>query len=91
MALTMKLLLAALLLTLNLSAASLGPVTSEEGKYQIPFKLTPSMGSCPFRMLIGGYEQKCYGYGVYDGSGQSGTWYHCSLHSEHKWIERSRF
>lgn len=91
MGLTMKLLLAALLLTLNLSAASLGPVTSEEGHYQVPFKMTPNMGSCPFTMLIGGYEQKCYGYGVMDGSGPSGIWYHCSLHASHKWISKSAF
>jgi len=87
----MKLLLTALLLTLNLSAASLGPVTSEEGNYKVPFKLSPQMGSCPFKMLIGGFEQKCYGYGVRDGSGPSGVWYHCSSHPEHKWIDRSGF
>ena len=45
------------------------------------------MGSCPFRELIGGYEQRCYGYGIYMGSGQSGTWYKCSSKPYHKWIE----
>lgn len=87
----MKLLLAALFLTLNLAAAPLGPLSSEEAHCHLPFKTPPVMASCPFTMLIGGFEQKCYGVGIIDGSGPSGIWYHCSLHASHKWISKSGF
>jgi len=88
----MKLLLTCIFLTTaSLSADNLVSMSATNERDHFPYKPTPSMGSCPFTMLIGGFEQKCYGYGIYDGSGPSGTWYHCSLHPEHRWISKSGF
>ena len=84
----MKLITVTLFFASNLSASALGPVSPGEGHCHYSYKMTPTMGSCPMVVLIGGYEQKCYGYGIMDGSGPSGTWYHCSLRAEHKWISK---
>jgi hypothetical protein len=90
----MKLLSLLLLGAVGLTASELGPVAATPAHVHaayspapLIFAATPRMGSCPFRELIGGYEQRCYGYGIYMGSGQSGTWYKCSSKPYHKWIE----
>ena len=92
----MKLLSLLLLCSVSLPASEINSVVSvpvHTQKYAVftsaPLIVaaTPRMGACRFVDLIGGFEQKCYGWGVYQGSGPSGTWYKCSLKAHHKWIE----
>lgn len=90
----MKLLSLFLLGTIGLSASELGPVAATHAHVHaactpapLIFAAAPRMGSCPARELIGGFEQRCYGFGIFVGSGQSGTWYKCSLKPYHRWIE----
>ena len=90
----MKLLSLLLLGAVGLTASELGPVAAthahEHAAYTptpLIFAATPRMGACRFVDLIGGFEQKCYGWGVFQGSGASGTWYKCSLKPYHRWIE----
>ena len=90
----MKLLSVLLLGAVSLTASELGPVAAtpaHEHAFCRPapliFAAAPRMGACPARELIGGFEQRCYGFGVYVGSGPSGTWYKCSIKPYHRWIE----
>ena len=90
----MKLLSLLLLGAVSLTASELGPVAATPAHVHaayspspLVFAATPRMGSCRFVDLIGGFEQKCYGWGVFQGSGPSGTWYKCSLKPYHRWIE----
>lgn len=91
----MKLLSLLLLGAVSLTASELGPVSSaheHDDLVQAPFvfKATPSMASCPYTKLIGGYRQNCFGYGIFVkiGPGFGESTYRCSLNASHTWAQR---
>ena len=92
----MKLLSLLLLGSIGLSASDLGPVSSvhvHDSLVPTPFvfKATPSMGSsCPYTKLIGGYREKCYGFGMFVkmGPGYGESTYRCSINASHTWAQR---